>query len=131
MTRNGQDYSWNPPHFDIYTDRKVVYVEPGSGPAEGGNIVSFYGTGFVNSTDLEIRFGAYEPGGVNFGMVNTSAPGLKTWAQPDLWDVEYISPIKIKTVNPYHGQTSRVDVVATLALQTRTPHHVCLTLFGP
>ena len=75
--------------------------------------MSFYGTGFVNSSDLEIRFGAHEPGGPNFARVNMTGPGLAKWDMPRLWDVKFVSDVKISTTNPYHGQTSRVDVVVT------------------
>jgi|FLMP01.3.fsa_nt_emb hypothetical protein len=52
-----------PQVYYIYGDRSIDYIEPGSGPAEGGIIVSLYDNAmnFVNSPDLEVRFGHYTP----------------------------------------------------------------------
>eukprot|EP01051_Picozoa_sp_SAG22_P010094 SAG22_NODE_887_length_6660_cov_2.023929_2_plen_317_part_00 len=116
---------------------------------------------FVNSSDLEIRFGQYEPvsrgahgctsarppslpapsarsamgrlpcadgggaarpdgarirlqGDEAYQLVNGSDVTLmRMWDLPELWDVKYVSSTKVSTVNPYHGQTARMDVVVT------------------
>eukprot|EP01052_Picozoa_sp_SAG31_P011678 SAG31_NODE_666_length_12962_cov_37.025033_7_plen_3251_part_01 len=116
ITRNGQDYTGNGQHFAVYGTRKIDYIEPGSGPALGGIVVSLYDSmrNFVNSSDLEIRFGMYEPGDEAYAAVNASDVTLASmWHEPNLWDVVYVSPTKLSTVNPYHGLTARMDVVVT------------------
>jgi hypothetical protein len=52
-----------PQVYYIYGDRSIHYIEPSSGGAEGGIIVSLYDNAmnFVNSPDLEVRFGHYMP----------------------------------------------------------------------
>eukprot|EP01047_Picozoa_sp_COSAG01_P009076 COSAG01_NODE_368_length_18064_cov_5.721959_1_plen_4267_part_10 len=70
ITRNGQDYSGSGKTFVVYGERSVTYIEPGSGPAEGGLVTSLYGEHFVDSPSLEIRFGAYTPPGAEVPACN-------------------------------------------------------------
>ena len=90
ITRNGQDYSGDGQAFAVYGLRRIDYIEPGSGPAIGGIVVSLYDSmrNFVNSTDLEIRFGTYEPGGEGFEQVRTLVNTSATKTTPDTaWTV--------------------------------------------
>ena len=155
VTRNGQDYSGSGMRFIVYGERFVTYIEPGSGPAEGGLVTSLYGEHFIDSENIQIRFGAYTPPGAEvpgckyadpsftclngamlpcygedpscvdgpeaFRLVNTSTLADQ-WAKrgvppqnvpENVWEVYYDSDVKITTINPYHGQTAKVDVVLT------------------
>ena len=133
VTRNGQDYSAVADRlaagayatFTVFGARSITYIQPGSGPAEGGLVTSLYGVHMVNSPYLEIRFGKYTaPGQVicdtcmdateNFALINmTNLQVAGGWTEENLWDVKYVSNEKIQTINPYHGQTAKVDVVMT------------------
>jgi hypothetical protein len=79
---NGQQFASPSVSFLYYADPTLAASPyPASGPTTGGTVVAVYGTGFINTTEITVKFGSAAPVAATFastGLVIAVAPAVAT-----------------------------------------------------